>query len=284
MIDISYRGWFQCRLATDPDPFDEPRGVSGYVHAYAGEPDLDRLIHYQKPAFAREFGPELGVFVIEVAIDSAPVADHPLLGAAVDLLDQAKFEGRNGVVAEDGEEPIFPFHLAIRKGSFELRRAVVASDPTYPYPEFYAASAEGGPEVAALIHEATGVPDLRAVWRQRMAALDKALREGLPEPAATAARERLSFLRAGRALNFFEILMRYEYALRSTTVLSDPDKLLGADADLATPWPLRFWMGGWDADVLCGYASGKLSIPSLAHPTGFSTRSFRRTSIGSRPR
>ena len=33
-------GWFQCRLATDPDPYDEPRGVSGYVHAYLGEPTL----------------------------------------------------------------------------------------------------------------------------------------------------------------------------------------------------------------------------------------------------
>ena len=43
MLVIEFNGWFQCRLATDPDPYDEPRGVSGYVHAYAGEPDLDRL-------------------------------------------------------------------------------------------------------------------------------------------------------------------------------------------------------------------------------------------------
>jgi hypothetical protein len=30
---LKFGGWFQCRLATDPDPCDEPRGVSGYVHA-----------------------------------------------------------------------------------------------------------------------------------------------------------------------------------------------------------------------------------------------------------
>ena len=44
MIEVRYSGWFQCRLATDPDPYDEPRGVSGYLHAYVGEPDLDRRI------------------------------------------------------------------------------------------------------------------------------------------------------------------------------------------------------------------------------------------------
>ena len=39
-IWLKFTGWFQCRLATDPDPTDEPRGVSGYVRAVAGEPDL----------------------------------------------------------------------------------------------------------------------------------------------------------------------------------------------------------------------------------------------------
>jgi hypothetical protein len=34
---LKFGGWFQCPLATDPDPADEPRGVDGYKHAVAGE-------------------------------------------------------------------------------------------------------------------------------------------------------------------------------------------------------------------------------------------------------
>src|SRR5688500_5259039 len=37
---LTFRGWFQARLPTDPDPFDEPRGISGYAWALPGEPDL----------------------------------------------------------------------------------------------------------------------------------------------------------------------------------------------------------------------------------------------------
>jgi hypothetical protein len=46
------RGW-------GPDPSDEPRGVSGYTFALAGEPDLDRLLHLQPDeagVFERRFG------------------------------------------------------------------------------------------------------------------------------------------------------------------------------------------------------------------------------------
>ncbi len=27
-------------------------------------------------------------------------------------------------------------------------------------------------------------------------------------------------------------------------------------ADPSQPWRLRFWMGGWDGDALCGYLRG----------------------------
>lgn len=67
MIELSFAGWFQCRLATDPDPYDEPRGVSGYVHAYAGEPDLDRIVSFKPPPFRRTHGRDIGVAVDAVA-------------------------------------------------------------------------------------------------------------------------------------------------------------------------------------------------------------------------
>ena len=62
-IWLKFNGWFQCRLATDPDPTDEPRGVSGYVRAVAGEPDLDRILRLQPPVVQRSYCPQVGVKV-----------------------------------------------------------------------------------------------------------------------------------------------------------------------------------------------------------------------------
>ena len=36
----------------------------------------------------------------------------------------------------------------------------------------------------------------------------------------------------------------------------------GATLDLDEPWPLRAWLGAWDADALCGFAKGRLEIPT----------------------
>jgi hypothetical protein len=35
---------------------------------------------------------------------------------------------------------------------------------------------------------------------------------------------------------------------------------LGA-LDLKTPWPVSFWFGSWDPDLLCAYLQGSLQIP-----------------------
>jgi len=32
-------------------------------------------------------------------------------------------------------------------------------------------------------------------------------------------------------------------------------------ADETQPWPLQFWMGGWDGDALTGYVKGTWQIP-----------------------
>ena len=69
MLEVRFEGCFQCRLATNPDPTDELRGVSGYTFALAGEPDLDRVIRFQDPAAPRSHGPRVGVSVVAVAID-----------------------------------------------------------------------------------------------------------------------------------------------------------------------------------------------------------------------
>lgn len=264
MIELRFSGWFQARLATDPDPYDEPRGVSGYVHAYAGEPDLDRILHLQPPGFSRSMAPQLGVTVDLVRQDGAQIEAHPLLGATVDLQSTPVFEGRNGVIADDGFEPIYPFVLEIAKGDFRLVRSIVSADPTFPFSEYLAGGVEGAVEE---IKEATGVTDLVAVWRQRRLQLQASL-PGAVEPERTATRERLAFLdnqlrAGGGAARFFFARMRYDYPLTSQITLTDPHGWLpDADSGSRSSWPCRFWLGGWDADVLCGFARGTVSIGS----------------------
>lgn len=109
---IKFGGWFQCRLATDPDPADEPRGVDGYIHAVAGEPDLDRIIRLQPSdqSVRRSYCPVVGVKVTSVYLDQHKSNDHPLVGALVDFLDNPKFEGRNGILAVAGGSSISSSH------------------------------------------------------------------------------------------------------------------------------------------------------------------------------
>ena len=45
---LQFEGWFQCRLATDPDPTWEPRGVSGYTRAVGRESNFDGVLYLQK--------------------------------------------------------------------------------------------------------------------------------------------------------------------------------------------------------------------------------------------
>src|ERR1700761_356792 len=93
---LSFEGWCMIRLATDPDPSDEPRGISGYTFAFAGEPDLDRILNLQPRAGRRyrSHGPQPGVRVRRAErSDGRAVA--ALEGAAVDLLGDPIIENRN---------------------------------------------------------------------------------------------------------------------------------------------------------------------------------------------
>lgn len=278
MLEMQFRGWFQCRLATDPDPYDEPRGVSGYVNAYAGEPDLDRRIYFQSPPFVRSHGPQVGVTIYQVRKENNEIKDHPLLGATVDLLDSPVFEGRNGVIAEDGFEPIYPFHLQILKGGLKLGRAVSPLDVSFPYKDLLAKGVEPAPTE---IGEITGLPDgLSAVWASRLSLLEEETKFA-EEPKLTGLLERIEFLKRSLTnppglMGFFFVRMRYSYPLASSVTLIDPDGLL-AGVNHEMPWKAEFWLGGWDADVLCGYCFGTLSLPySNDPPLSFRKKSLRR--------
>jgi hypothetical protein len=132
MLNIHFGGWFQCRLATEPDPTDEPRGVSGFTFAVAGEPDFDRIIRLQDApsVVKRSHTPTVGVTVKGIDIDGQPVPEQNplyqvLVGAQVELLDDAKFIGQNYILALARKEPIDPFHLQISKKIDSQYKAIV---------------------------------------------------------------------------------------------------------------------------------------------------------------
>ncbi len=55
-LDISFEGFWLCRLATDPDPSDEQRGVSGFTYSVAGESLLEPSIWCQPQDVETHYG------------------------------------------------------------------------------------------------------------------------------------------------------------------------------------------------------------------------------------
>ncbi len=264
MVELSFAGWFSCRLATDPDPFDEPRGVSGTTFACAGEPDLDRIIRFRPQPVDRVPGPRVGVRVTAVAGEGRAIED-PWLGAAVELGGEPRFEGRNGLLSIPGSEVIDPLEIAVAGRGVVLRRrdwldgsdggvlAAAAEDLA----RRAAGGIERGEAASAAIGEATGIDDFLAYRLDRAAALERAL-AGAADPVAAAG------LRRRREALGPVARMRVSYAVdlgerggrgRIEEGGADPG------IDLDAPWPLRFWMGAWDADALCGFVAGTLGLP-----------------------
>jgi hypothetical protein len=276
MLTLNFEGWFQCRLATDPDPSDDPRGVSGWTFAVAGEEDLDRIIRLQEPISPRSHGGEVGVVVRAVSVGGQQIPDHPLVGGRVDLLDEPKFEGRNGIVAEDAAECIDPFHLRITGGGVTLRRKDLL-DPQNPERKIHEVDpsvlrrrqpVEGEAVERAVIADATGIMDYVGYRRERKERLEEDL-EQMGDPTKQAALrkriadidESLDLERRDIRLGILGASLVYRFAIRGPAeVVDERDALRGVVGTLL-PWPVEFWVGGWDADALCGYMRGSLQLP-----------------------
>lgn len=148
---LFFNGWAQCRLATDPDPDYEPRGVSGYTFALPGEPDLDRIIRFQDGpgVIPRSFGPEIGVRVtggyyfktkgtrgIVQFEERRPIKeDHLFYNAKIDLLNNPTFSSHNSILVYNGYGIVDPFDFQIKnsngKDKIEIQRSFQI-DPSKP--------------------------------------------------------------------------------------------------------------------------------------------------------
>lgn len=290
MLILDFEGWFQCRLATDPDPTDEPRGVSGFTFALAGEPDLDRVIRFHDPVAPRSHSPAVGVFVRSVSIAGKRVPAHPLVGARVELLGAPRFESRNYVLRDSSQGAIVPFHLRIAVpglpglaggdgGVIEREDVLYPPDPGLPLHRIPPAFHERRGSLIPLtvdrikIADATGIVDAIAYRRERKALLEAELtgtgdavaRAALGKRIAELAIERRDALQVA-TLSFYN---DYRFDMNGPARVLDPEgRLAGAHAELdqSQDWPIAFWMGAWDSDALCGHVRGMLSIPLCSGP------------------
>ena len=291
MLALHYDGWCQVRLATNPDPTDEPRGVSGYTFALPGEPDLDRCIRFQAPVAPREPGPTVGVRVRRVRRGGAPLDAHPLLGADVVLLNEngeppatprdpagPRFEARDYILTDPGDEAIWPYHIRFERDGVALARAAsfgprYDGQPIHRIPHEAMLAFGGVMKVdVAEVAAATGIDDLPGYRRARRDAVE-ALYDDAPDGSAEKAALglRLRELRLsphpeddpdGRDRRTVALggIQTRNFALTGDATVEDADGVLGP-IDTAAPWPTTFWFGAWDCDALCSFVSGVVLVP-----------------------
>ena len=278
---IRFRGWATVRLATEPDPPDEPRGASGFTYAFAGEPPLDRIIRMQPnddPKFVRSgaaFG--WGVFVYDAfVIDKEAVVTpvHDLVGARINLHGQPKFESRNWLLAPPGWEPIVPFDLAVesKDGKAVLRRTAPL-DPKNPAPVWQqplgTLLAQGAKDLwpeRETIGSATGIWNALTTVRQRIRVLEALKSQETHVLRRQCLESRLSELRYALARpTDARVMIRY-FVERFSVSMQGADPIVPSEGPLenldpSLPWLVDFWAGAFDCDLLAAFFNGSLQIP-----------------------
>ena len=299
-LQLEFEGYYQMRMATDPDPPDDPRGLSGYTFALPGEPDLDRKLHFQadeRGAWPRVYGlpgapgPQIGVRVTQATGGNRT---EKLVGARVRFVD-AELVERNGVVVRNDRFAIDPLLVRIEEAQADsgeyppIVERLDLLDPSNPKATLLEATPDqlirrqlqgGFTDNSEVVAKATGLPngsndELVKNRQERQKALI-ALRETIDphkDPDAYAALttriNQLDILQTWWDLSVKPKDRPPDRRARQLALLANgwslglngPVSHNTINADESVPWDLKFWMGGWDGDALCGYIKGTLDIP-----------------------
>jgi hypothetical protein len=284
---VRFTGRFQCRLPTDPDPFDHPWGENSSFGVYAvqgpdpanpDEPPLDRIIRFQDGVAVRPFCGQVGVAVTGIEADVSGThirfgAGDPLIGQPIRLGPNCKFDGRNRTFAPDGFEPISDFRLEI--GSVfagASAPAVPRSSPEEP-PGSTAPYADGifepGPWTPANFgyREETWPEHAWAVVARKLARL---VAQQPTDARETRIRERRirehAVNRLGAISTPIQLMERYTGLIDRELVI-DPGAE-GMLAYLATLPAIQFYAEFFDFDTDCqiGTVTGTLGAPRPPEP------------------
>jgi hypothetical protein len=293
-LSINFEGWCQIRLPTNPDPPDEPRGVSGYTFALAGEHDLDRVIRFHDAVDQRTHAETPNVRVRSVTIGGKEWENAPILDGPVNLLNEdgeppkcpvdpkgPKFEERNYILTLPGDQPIDPFYIQVlsKDGQIELARRQVLDergDPKRPIWEIERDRLKKFGQISFImdsgdVAEATGILGregriaFRKKRRDALAGELKRAKEDGSEEKIAALEKRL------REFDDYDPDDRRTVALGACETRNfelsgkDPrvrgETLLGGIVDREQDWLTEFWFGGWDCDGLVCYVKGMLAVP-----------------------
>ncbi|MEN9868166.1 MAG: hypothetical protein RL748_3756 [Pseudomonadota bacterium] len=283
---LEFSGWAQGRIATDPDPSNELRGVSGYTFALPGEANLDRIIYFQEKegVIRRSHCPQVGVkvsggyeFVTRGSggdvsfVSKTPIEKgHPLYHAKVDLLDQPLFDSRNSMIIYNGFGIVNPFILSVEGKKLTLQRRFYA-EPDNPQEDLssYDISSLKQYTMSTVVMNSvewilkTGVLDRTAFRNERLALLQADLKPLQLQLAQHPQDKQLKIEIAALNKRIAELKIndpdnRRTNQIGTQVLLSYPLNAKAAwvnDKKIQPPaaWPLNLWMGGWDADAL-GFA------------------------------
>lgn len=298
MLILNFEGYFQMRMATDPDPTDDKRGVSGYTFALAGEPDLDAKIHLQpneEGVWEREFGPgggpSVGVTVRSATLNGVAAPD--LVGTRIAFVDAQILE-HNGILVRNDYFIIHPFRVRLLRADDDtiLLERVDWLNPDKPdMPENDATAtmltrrqAKKFTGNSQAVADATGLESpanvaLIANRLERRRSLQELLKSTTDpiEIAALESRieqlaivERWWELSANVGQNRVINRRAAQLALQLDGWNVDMNGRVDVnelDAAPNYPWNISFWMGGWDGDALCGYIKGTWTIPLAENVT-----------------
>jgi len=277
-LSVDFEGWYQARLATGGDPYNDPRGVSGWQFAFPGEPDLDRVLRFQPAGtFLRAHvdpGITIGVAVTTAAVDGVEVPG--LVGAPVDLLASPVFDGHNGVMAADGDEPIVPLRLRVAAEGSTIQRSA-ADGHAPPYLDLAAIGAVADMPAAGALRSRHGLPErvsgndgaptpelIQHVRRARtrlQSAIDDAVARG-DEVQRRILAVRLT--QTGRMWWPFGATVVWRLRLTGSDSIAElPEGVPTPVVD--APWWLELVSTGFDQDAGCALVRGVLHAPVTAN-------------------
>ncbi|HKH46787.1 MAG TPA: hypothetical protein VKM72_19185 [Thermoanaerobaculia bacterium] len=303
LLELQFEGFFMCRIATDPDPTNEQLGVSGYTMALVRESPLDQVIRLQADddfvkknlrAPAEQMGIKIGVDVKNVQYDGKPYEPGfaALLDAPVSLegknppFDGPIFDSRNNIVGSDDNMMfvVNPFDLVIRGKGVTLR-AVDYLNPAQPdqkiwqiedpntyvrrLPSQFTSSSTQVMSILRVFDQATYFNDRLRYLRKSKEMLEAKRKPGKTDPELETEIQELESriyqidFWGSRFYTKMAFQLTYDFRANGPQAVQDKKNVLRGTADTTHPWPVTFWFGGWDGDLLVGYMQGTLGIPFL---------------------
>ena len=172
---------------------------------------------------------------------------------------------------------IHPFVIEISGDGVSLRREDILypEQPDLPLHRIppLALNRRAPVELAGMIYDAArvaaalGIDDAAAYRARRRQTLEQDRSSVADDIDAAALDKRIRELSITDPNNIRTVILSVvqdrRFDINGPAAIGDAGNALGAQCDASRDWPIDFWMGAWDADAMCGFVQGSLTIPTL---------------------